>query len=233
MALFGLGSSKPPKPDPARDERLAAAVYEAACSYVDEGGGRIRVEDLISALAAVAGETCLAAAGQVKVAAHDYAPGSLVFSDKVNQLLCGDARAWDQVPAGSVFGAIRQGALAAGYPADAFPALEAVFQVLPQGLGAAPWGFVPLSTDAAHIPRQMPLRAAFELRERVGAIWAEAPVSNHPTQSALAMLKALVAVREAIDAGTVLRLALETINGMAKTAPFNAAHFAQMETDAK
>jgi hypothetical protein len=66
--------------------------------------GRIRAEDSISALAAIAGERCIDAAGNYNPFDHEHAPGMTVFSDKVNELLTGDVGSTDW---GAITAAVR------------------------------------------------------------------------------------------------------------------------------
>ena len=85
MPLFGRRSKdeearrpspdRPPNdPDGMRDASSAlAALFEAKATDAD---GRIRVEDLLSASAAVCGEACIAAAGEIDVEHHGLVPGS-------------------------------------------------------------------------------------------------------------------------------------------------------------
>jgi hypothetical protein len=66
-----------------------------------------------------------------------------------------------------------------------------------------------------------PIRQAYELRSPVRAVFRKHKIANadSPGACASAVVAELARVREAIDHGIALRLVLETINGMAKTAP--------------
>jgi hypothetical protein len=126
-----------------------------------------------------------------------------------------------------VFGIIRGGALAQGYAAEDFPPLDEPIRLFVtaisggDGAAAVPWGFVPLSVPEAHRPLIQPLRQAYELRPGVRAIFAEhqMPAADWPPTCAFALVVELARVRQAIDQGVAVRLVLETLNGMAKTAP--------------
>ena len=74
-----------------------------------------------------------------------------------------------------------------------------------------------------------PLRDAYELRAPVRALFATNGVetSDWPAACALALVAELARVRDAIDHRTALRLVLETVNGMAKTAPMTDAALRQ------
>ena len=197
------------------------ALFEARAAA---GDGRIRVEDLLSAASAACGEACIAAAGELDVEGHVFTPGAVVMSDRINGILAADAVDW----AGggeSVFGIIRAGALAHGYAADELPPLEDVFRGFAAGVAAAEggpaWGFVPLSVPLENQPRIQPLRDAYELRPSVRALLAgnNVPIAEWPGVCALALVSELARVAGAIDHRIALRLVLDTVNGMAKTAP--------------
>jgi hypothetical protein len=202
-----------------------SAMFEASLADADH---RIRVEDLLSAAAAVCGEACIAAAGDFDLEHHSFTPGSPVFSDRVNGILCADASDWGSA-ATSVFGIIRGGALAQGYATDDFPPIDEpirLFASAIDGEGPTPWGFVPLSVPEDNRPFAQPLRQAYDLRGPVRAIFAEqqVPAAEWPHTCAFALVVELARVREAIDHGIAVRLVLETVNGMAKTAPMTAKH---------
>lgn len=234
MPLFGRRSKdeearrpspdRPPNdPDGLRD--AASALSELFEAKVIDVEGRIRVEDLLSAAAAVCGEACIAAAGEIDPEHHALVPGSAVLSDRVNTILVADAPDWGGA-ATSVFGIIRGGALAQGYAEADFPPIDEPirFFVTALGAGGVPWGFVPLSVPEDDRPFVQPLRQAFELREAAQAVFSEQrmPAAEWPAASAFALVIELARVRDAIDHGVATRLVLETVNGMAKTAPMTA-----------
>jgi hypothetical protein len=211
------------------DERTTAAALVAVFEgYATEADRRIRVEDLLSDAAAAAGEACIAAAGEFDPERHDFTPGSVVMSDRINGILAGDTTdASAPSASGSVFAVIRAGALARGYAAADVPPLEDVFRGFAAGIAGpeTPWGFVPLSVGADHRPRVQPLRAAYELRGPVRAVLAKGsvPTAEWPRALALALVDELARVRSAIEPRVALTLVYETINGMAKTAPMTDA----------
>jgi hypothetical protein len=231
MPLFGRRSKdqeagppspeRPPNdPDGMREAASAlAALFEAK---ITDGDGRVRVEDLLSAAAAATGEACLAAAGEIDPEHHALVPGSAVLSDRVNGILVADAPEWSGA-ALSVFGIIRGGALAQGYAAADFPPIDEPIRFYVGALGAsdAQWGFVPLSVPEDHRPFVQPLRQAYELRAAVREVFADQrmPAAEWPPACAFALVIELARVRDAIDRGVATRLVLETVNGMAKTAP--------------
>ena len=212
---------RPPN-DPDGLREAASALSELFEAKVIDADGRIRVEDLLSVAAAVCGEACIAAAGEIDPEHHGLEPGSAVLSDRVNAILVADAPDWSAA-ATSVFGIIRGGALAQGYAEADFPPItEPIrFFVAALGGGGAPWGFVPISVPEDHRPFVQPLRQAYELRAPARAVFAEQrmPAAEWPAASAFALVIELARVRDAIDHGVATRLVLETVNGMAKTAP--------------
>lgn len=249
MPLFGRRSKEdqreasrpspdrpPGDPDGMRDAADAlSALFEAK---VQDADGRIRVEDLLSAAAAVSGEACIAAAGDFDLEHHDFTPGSPVLSDRVNGILCADAANWGSA-ASSVFGLVRAGALAQGYEAGDFPPIDEPIRLFVTAIaggpgangadGAAPpgWGFVPLSVPEDNRPFVQPLRQAYDLRGPARAIFAEhqMPAQEWPSACAFALVIELARVRQAIDRPIAVRIVLETVNGMAKTAPMTDRHF--------
>jgi hypothetical protein len=106
-------------------ETCANALYAAVKGAVTQGG-RIRVEDLISAAGAILGEAAIARVGEFNPREHDFIPGQGVFSDRMNALMCGE-KSLDQAPAESVFGDLRNRLVECGFSASDLPHLEAVF----------------------------------------------------------------------------------------------------------
>jgi hypothetical protein len=210
-------------------EAQSDALYRALKSAVTRGG-RIRVEDLISACAAVVGEAAITAAGDYDPRRHDHLPGSRVFSTNVNKVLCHD-RGFREAPADSVVGILRERLVGCGFvPAD-FPDLQDVFQYFAANIGRKEdWGKVPLSVPAQHYPVLLPLKVAYETRALVDRTVGSS--GTEPSQrlrvAVLALAKALCETRDVLARSIATTLALETINGMAKTAPMTAAAMAMM-----
>jgi hypothetical protein len=243
MPLFGSRSNRtPPGPGAAasagvRSDANAAAIglaelYETKVATDD---GRIRVEDLLSAAAAVCGEACIAAGAEFDPEDHRFTAGSPVLSDRVNAILCANAPDWAGA-AQSVFGLIRAGALSHGYVPDDFPPLAEPLRRYAASLGGGGdppvgWGYVALGVPDANLPFVQPLRQAFELREPARGIMAahQVPTGEWPFVCGLALVVELTRVREAIDRGVAIRIVLETVNGMAKMAPMTARHLHEAE----
>jgi hypothetical protein len=96
-----------------KTETCADALYVALKKAVTRDG-RIRVEDLISAAAAIVGEATIAAAGDFSPRDHSHVPGSRVFSTSANRLICDD-KSLDQAPADTIVGTLRDKLRACGY----------------------------------------------------------------------------------------------------------------------
>ena len=205
-----------------------AAVFETSVVGPD---GRIRVEDLLSAAAAVCGEACIAAAGEFDPEDHSYTPGSAVLSQQVNQVLCADAQEWDHA-GDSVFGIVRERGLANGYQPEHFPPILEPIEhyvaslVSPAGDPQARWGRVALSVPEANWPHFQPLRRAYEIRAAANKVYADLKIERveRPSACAIALAVELARVRQAIDPGIAIRIVLETVNGMAKMAPMTERH---------
>ncbi|NOS69699.1 MAG: hypothetical protein HOP33_07200 [Verrucomicrobia bacterium] len=174
-------------------------------------------------MAAIVGEQCIAAAGEYKVREHSFVPGQRIFSDKINELLCGDNGATEinAIPSTSVFGILRD-RLANGPFAGNFPELNSVFSGFASRIGKPEdWGKVPLSLPEEFHPRRLPLRVAFDTRPAVDQ--ALKSVSSDKMRrlriSTIALAMLLNDERDQIDPKSALLLTLETVNGMGKTAP--------------
>ncbi len=99
--------------------------------------GRVRAEDLITSAASIVGEACIAAAGDFNPRQHTFVPGSRVFSDKVNQLFCGDIpnATLDALPADSIVGKLRDAVTAGGYAKSDFPSLKTLLEHFAANIG--------------------------------------------------------------------------------------------------
>lgn len=218
MGLFDLFRRKP-----ADDFGMRGELVQIVFDRVSDRQNRIRCEDAICGAATIVGERCIDAAGDYPLRDHEFAPGARVFSDKVNQLLCGDQAdvGLDQLPADSVYGRLRA-SLADAYQAQHFPTLHSVFSGFAAGVGMPQdWGKVPVTVVPAYQPSLVPLRFGFETRDAVDAILtaAAAEKARGLAIATQALGSVLNQMTRAIPPDTALRLAFEIVNGMAKTAP--------------
>ena len=220
--------------DPSKEtpEGCAHALYGYFFASLRDKSGRIRVEELINAAASIAGERCIEAAGDFNPREHTMTPGSRVFSDKANKLLCGDRgdESIATVPPDSAFGMLRDKLVPGKYTLEDFPPIKSIFQYFAANIGKKEdWGKVPLSVPKDNQPYLLPLRVAYETRGKVDQLFE--PLGRDAVMkfqaAVFALAEALKAVAGAIEKKIGLSLALETVNGMAKTAPMTDAAMAE------
>jgi hypothetical protein len=219
MSFLDHFRSKPPS-DSALAERLADLVVKRLTDRTN----RIRAEDAICGTAAIVGERCIDASGDYSLRDHDIAPGTRVFSDRANQLLCGDTAdvGFEGIPADSIFGRLKAGVKASSYPKETFPDVASVFRGYAAGIGKPEdWGKVPVTVPPDNRPGVLPLQFAYETRSQVDAILKSVVEDKSrclwiATNGLAAMLNKVAGV---IAPDVALRLAFEISNGMAKTAP--------------
>lgn len=212
-----FGKKKPVSPI----ETCGRAIYDVTCAAIKRDG-RIRVEDLIAALSSIVGELCIEAAGDFNPRKHSLTPGSRAFSDGANRLFCGDTGTYDldQIPPESIVGMLRDRLLPAGYSKADFPSLRMIFEHFAANIGkSSDWGKVPLAVPPANYPFVLPLRVAYETRGMVDRTLQGVSAVQRLHAGVFALSEGLIAVQNAIDRKTVLLLALQIVNGMAKTAP--------------
>jgi hypothetical protein len=147
-------------------EACSDALYTAMKSAVTQGG-RMRVEDLISASASVVGEAAIAEAGDLDPRQHTHVPGTRVFSTNVNRLSCDD-KSFDEAPPESIVGTLREKLRACGFTETDFPVLSDIFKHFAANIGKKEdWGKVPLSVPQQHQPFLLPIRVVYETRAAV------------------------------------------------------------------
>ncbi|MEI6082899.1 MAG: hypothetical protein WCS70_01210 [Verrucomicrobiota bacterium] len=224
------------KPSESIDSPLRQKLVDLILGILRDQNGRIRVEDAISAAATIVAERCIDAAGDFPLRDHELAPGSRVFSTKVNELICGDVSdvSVEQVPTNSIVGVLRGRLDARVYTDEDFPVLSQVFKQYAARVGnPADWGKVPLSVDKDHFPFIPPLRVGYETRVRVDEILS--PIREDKTRclrvATESLAEILKMVASAIDHKLALVLAIETLNGMSKTAPMTVKAMQQAPPD--
>jgi hypothetical protein len=210
-------------------ETCADALYASLKKAITQGG-RIRVEDLVSAAAAIVGEAAIAKAGDYDPRKHNHPPGARVFSTTINQLICDD-KSFHEAPPSSIVGDLRERLTACGFSEPDFPRLEDVFRHFAENIGKKEdWGKVPLSIAPQHHPFAQPLRIAYETRSMVDASLSPLgdDASSRLRATTAVLARALCETRDALTRIASTTLAIETVNGMAKTAPMTAAALAKM-----
>lgn len=211
-------------------EACSDTLYAVLKSAVTQGG-RIRVEDLISASASVVGEAVIANAGDLDPRQHTHVPGTRVFSTNVNRLICDD-KSFDDAPPESIVGTLREKLLGCGFTGADFPILNDVFKHFAANIGKnEDWGKVPLSVPKQHQPFLLPIRVAYETRAAVDQ--SLKPLGGNHSQrlraATLALAKAICETRDVLSRTIATTLAIETVNGMSKTAPMTDAAIAAIK----
>jgi hypothetical protein len=226
---------KEPQDDNKKVEQCALGLYEWLTKALTQNG-RIHAEDLISAAAAIVGEISIEAGGDFNPRKHDFTPGQRVLSAKANVLFSGDTDISD-APADSIVGIFCEKLRTCGFQgADFPPSLKEIFSYFVANIGKAEdWGKVPLSVPKDHLPFMMPLRAAYESRAAVDKLFA--PLAGDTKlrlrAATLALAETLCQTRDVLDRKVAITLALETVNGMSKTAPMTDAAMAKLKSGQK
>jgi hypothetical protein len=214
----------------ATELEMRVRLVEMVMNRLADRSNRIRAEDAICAAAAIVGERCIDAAGDFPLRDHNLAPGTRVFSNRVNELLCGDnpETEVDALPPQSVYGILKTGLNTDVYTLERFPTLVSVFSGYAAGVGKDDiWGKVPVTVLPRNHPAIIPLQFAFETREKVDSILR--PIVADKLRGLGVATKSLASLlnqmTKAIEPDVALRLAFEIVNGMAKTAPMTAKAF--------
>ncbi len=235
--MFGFGKFKVPPPDgppePYDPARALAEMFKARKRMID---GLIRPENLLSATAAVTGEFCIRVAGEFDPYHHNFAPGSTVGSDKVDQLAVRRPTRLTSLPEGTLFGTIREGALHRGYADSDFPAIDDIVRQSVEGRArdgdqVAVRGRVVLTVSRDHLPKLSPLQEAYLMRELVitrMSNWGE-PLNDQAVVCARATAMLLGYVRDFIDPKIALQIVFATVYGVAHMAPMTRRHMAEMK----
>jgi hypothetical protein len=211
----------------------AEKLVGIALASVEDGAGRVRVEDFVTVLAAAAGEAALVSAGVLDIETSTIPPGAAVFGDAINVILTGDSGDLTRVPSDSLVGILVRELVPGIVSLDDFGSPDSFYSHVASTVGQAPWGSVSTTVGPDHQPSVLPLRAAFELREAVAAAQARAGLAPNRRYvlCALALAGGLRQVRQAIDVRIALQLALEVVFGMAKMAPMSRAAFDAVARD--
>lgn len=210
----------------ADEERVARKVKDAVLEYCRRGRAPVSAKEAVGAMAGVVGERCIDAAGEVQTRGHTFVVGQRMFSDKINELLTGDIGTDDieEMPAESVFGMLRDELASGGFGRENFPPLQEIFGGFAGRIGRPEdWGKVPLSLPEKYWPGRLPLRVNFDTRAGVDAAVSEIKDDRRRVLRVCTLALALTLkdekLADRLDPSSALTLALETVNGMAKTAP--------------
>ncbi len=209
--------------------QLRDKLVKYVLNVLTEPGGRIHIEDAISAAATIVAERCIDAAGDYPLRNHTFPPGARIFSTKANQLICANVSEGTikDVPGNTIVGILRNRLDDKMYADADFPLLKVVFEKFAASIGKSEeWGRVPLSLPESHRPFIPPLRIGYETRKRVDRILE--PISTDKLRCLQVATEGLAEIlrigADAFNRSLALTLAIETINGMSKTAPFTGSH---------
>jgi hypothetical protein len=209
---------------------LRSSIVDYILKALTDKDGRIRAEDAVSAAATIVAERCIDAAGNFDLRNHDYHPGSRVFSETTNALFSGDSDNLDAVPETSILWILRSRLDPQAYTRETFPSLTDVFKAFASRIGdPKDWGKVPLSVPEDNQPFVLPLKVGYETRAYVDEVFM--PIRENKVLCLRVATEALAAILNMIsnvmNPRIALTLAIETINGMMKTAPMTAKALAE------
>ena len=192
----------------------------------------VRVEDAICLISTIVAERCIDLSGIYNMYDHQYTPGERIFSDQVNHILCGDVVTddWSEISSTAVFGIIYE-KLHRRVPKNKFPSIGKIFQDFASGIGKeSDWGNVPYTIPEGNIPSLLPLRIGVESREQVDKILnqIELDKSQKLTIVTKSLCDVIIKTKHVVDSAISIKLSLEIINGMSKTATMTLNHLMNM-----
>jgi len=205
-------------------DKISAATLARVADPPDTK--RVRVEDYLTALGAITGESAIVGAG-IDIESLDIPPGSALFGDQINHVLTGDTADLAKVATDSIVGILVAELVPTVVALADFGSLADLYRSVAANVGQPESGAVHLTVGEDHLPTIPPLRLAFELRPAVEEACSAAGVAltlRHQA-CALALASGLEQVREAIDIKVGLTLSLEVVFGMAKMAPMSRSAF--------
>lgn len=215
------------------DKKLSDMLVQFVIKCLQDNSNRVRAEDAICLISTIVAERCIDAAGDYDLRNHEFIPGSRVFSDKINNILCGNYTEDDisLLSRESVFGMIRDN-LKDYYAIQDFPKLSKIFQYFANMLGdEKDWGKVPLSIPEDNYPILLPLRVGYETRLTIDKLFEQILEDRFRCLkiSVIALSEIFKMVRDIIDPRIALSLGFEMINGMTKTAPMTEKEMRKVE----
>jgi hypothetical protein len=234
MGIFDRFRSKPADAA-ALDRELGQGLVQLVMKLLRDSDGRIHAEDAISAAATIVAERCIDAAGDFSLRDHEMVPGARVFSNRVNELICGDvAKGLAGVPSDSILGMLRAFLPATLYADEEFPSMEEVFKGFAAKIGKEDWGKVPLSVPKEHLPFIPPLRIGYESRDEVDRMLRDVGADKMRCVkiATICLAEFLKLVEGTMPHKVALTLAMETVNGMAKTAPMTRKAMEKVQREA-
>lgn len=229
MSPFSIFKSKP------SDEKLTKKLVNFVYDTVNTPGRGVRVEDAICLMACIVGERTIEMAGEFSIHSHEFTPGAMVFSDKVNEKLIGPVSTndWNAIPKQSVFGSVKQ---EIGYHFDDsdFPPITMIFKKFAESAGEEQeWGNISLSVPDDHMPFYLPLRAGYESRPFVDKHILQDDKERCLRITQYALSHILIETKAVLAPSVTLPLAFELVNGVSKTAPLTEEKYEEVKSDVK
>lgn len=220
------------------DKQIRSSLIYLIMNAVKNDKGNFRPSEAISAAATMVAERCIDAVGFPVLRDHDFPPGSRALSQRINEITLGDvtdAKPQDW-PQGSVIQILRANLDPAIYLDSEFPEMRSIVQGFISGVTVSKpeeWGRTPLSIDRKFWPQILPLQFGYESRKFVDLVMK--PIGDDKLRAVRiateALAKLLMHVAKSIDHRIALTLALETINGMSKTAPMTEKAMAKAQSN--
>ncbi|HEX9059290.1 MAG TPA: tetratricopeptide repeat protein [Clostridia bacterium] len=211
---------------------ISKELVDLVIYLLKEKSGGVRVEDGIALLSTVIGERCIEAAGEYSIYDHDKIPGQIIFSDKINIILYGDrvTEKISELTSESVLGQIRDLLIYYQFKIEDFPPINQLIKNFAAGIGKEEdWGKCPWTVPKENMPSILPLQVGFETRNAVDKILGPAPDKIQKLKISIQALCSFLAMaKKTINHQVAILLALETINGMSKTAPMTVKAMQQL-----
>jgi hypothetical protein len=212
------------------EEAASSSLVKFLLNRLDEPGKGVRVEDAISSAASIVAWRCIDASGDYDPRTHQFAPGERVLSTNVNKLFFGDDDRHSEGTPDSIVGILRDRLIGHGYAQADFPEPRKLMVDFVSRIGdPSDWGGAPLSVPAENRPTILPLKIEFETRAPVDQLLASLKGDRLRCLAAatLALADILLIVAQKLDHRIALLLALETVNGMAKTRPMTQEYLSR------
>ncbi len=212
---MGILNFLKPKPSVERlTKNLVTYIYKSV--ETDKG---VRVEDALCVIATIVAERCIQVANEFSIDEHDFEPGSVVFSDKMNEILVGSivVEDWNHLPPNSIFARIKR-KIDSHFEETSFPELIKIVENYVANVNTLAWGTIHLNIPEENKPLILPLQAGYETRAYV-----DENINTESNEKMLrviinALCRILIETKNVISPTIALTLTFEMINGMSKTA---------------
>ncbi|MDH7448193.1 hypothetical protein [Aquimarina sp. 2201CG14-23] len=227
MGIFDFIKSKPSV------EKLTKTLVNYVYDHVQTEKG-VRVEDALCVMSTIVAERCIKIANEFSVNEHDFDPGSVIFSEKINELLVGPiaVKNWNNLPEQCVFARIKR-KIDSHFNQIPFPSLSRIFETYAKNVGESEWGNLTLSVPDENKPSVLPLQAGYETRKFV-----DQNINLESDEKTLrivinAICRVLIDTKMVLDPSVALTLTFEIINGMSKTATMTDKKMIELQSQTK